>query len=58
MNVPQQSPPVVRHISKDEIAETNAVRHAKGVTAQECKCPSGTLVCRYGKDWVDTGIPC
>jgi hypothetical protein len=54
MNVPLQSPPVIR-------SSMNA-KHSGEVIAQECYClgtpPNCTWHCHWGRDFVDTGYQC
>jgi hypothetical protein len=58
MYIPQQSPPVNRDSAEDSPAKRADGQQIEGVQGQVCVCPNGTYVCRYGKQWVDTGIPC
>jgi hypothetical protein len=55
MNIPHQSPPVVRADNKD-------ARDARGIHPQgegcECDTSTNTWWCWFGRDHVNTGYPC
>ena len=58
MYIPQQSPPVNRNSAEDTMKRLDDGRHIEGVEAQTCVCHNGIYFCRYGKQWVNTGISC
>jgi hypothetical protein len=58
MYIPQQSPPVNRNSTEDTMKKRDDGRQIEGVEAQTCVCNNHILFCRYGKQWVNTGVPC
>jgi hypothetical protein len=60
MNIPHQSPPVVRGETHYPVADIKDTKDARGVHPQQCDCVDNEWWCWFGgRDYVNTHIgPC